>query len=260
MDRVLSSGVSIGTGLLLESIFDVKDRYDSDREIPNKIDIEQYDYHIYNLHTIVRNVLNSLPKPNDGLLEKDLKNFVIDDINMINSYYEDSECIPVIGLNNYDKLYKEFNKHKEFKATKNLISLLELNQWIKDTKFDKVRGIEMSILPSKNMDKYNVLITTSYLLDNHIYGVCDLLESHTGVFKSKHKWNTKYHNVGKHDLSHLPYDKNLHKILGDKTYVAPIKLSLRMKLLEIAEKWNTRTTTSRIREALIKDTELKTYI
>ncbi len=260
MDRILSSGISIGTGIMLESIFDLKNRYDTDREIPNKVDIDHYDYHIYNLHTIVRNVLNSLPKPNNGLNEKDLKNYVIDDINMVNSYYEDIDCIPLLGLNNYDKLYKEFNKVKEYKATKNLLSLIELNQWIKDNEFEKVRGLEMGILKPKKMDKYDTLITTSYLLDNEIYGVCDLLESHTGVFKSKHKWNTKYHPVGKHDLSHLPYDKNIHKILGDKTYVVPIKLSLRMKLLEIADNWNTRTTTSRIREAINKDSELKTYI
>lgn len=260
MDRSLSAGISIGTGLLLESIFKIKDRYDNDREIPNKVNIDKYDYHIYNLHTIVRNVISSFPRPNQGLEEKDLRNYVIDDLNLLCSYYEDSDCTPVLGVNDYDKLYKEFNKNKEYKATKNLISLLELNQWIKDQEFHKVRGLEMVILKPNKVDTDKTLITTSFLLDNDIYGVCDLLESHTGVFKSKHKWFTKYHPIGKQDLSHLPYSKYIHKILGDKTYVVPVKLSERMKLLELSEKWNTRTTDSRIRETIMKDQELNKYI
>jgi len=138
---------------------------------------------------------------------------------------------------------------------------LEVNQWIKDAEFDKVRGLEITIIENAGkIDPDKTLITTSFLLDNQIYGICDLLESHTGVLKSKYKWNTKYHPVGKQDLSHLPYNKYIHKILGDKTYVIPTKLSERTALLELSAKWNIRTTDTRVKEALIKDNELKKYI
>ena len=54
LERVLSANVNIGIGIMLESLFDIKDRYDNKRVIPKKIDIEKYVYYFYNIVTFIR--------------------------------------------------------------------------------------------------------------------------------------------------------------------------------------------------------------
>ena len=59
-ERVIgSTGISIGTHLMLESLFtkDI-DHFDKERVIPNELDINKYSYHIYNVITIARNIIN----------------------------------------------------------------------------------------------------------------------------------------------------------------------------------------------------------
>jgi len=261
MVRTLSGGLSIGTGIMLEALFKMEDRYDESRDYPKKVDINKYDNHVYSIHTIIRNVLSSLPKPNKGLETKDLKNIIVDEINLIHSYYDNVKCKPLLSIVNYDRLCNDFNSKKDVKYTKNILHLLELNDWIKKSNLVYEKGIVMDIISSKlKLESNKTIITTSFLLDFTIYGLCDLLESHTGKLKTKHNLNTKFHPVGKRDLSHLPYIKIIHKILGDKTYVAPVKISDRIRLLELAEKWNVRTTESRVKEAVLKTPELKKYI
>lgn len=264
MERNTSAGLSIGTGMALETIFKLKDRYDLEREPPAFVDIEEYDIHIFSIHTLVRNVINSLPRGNRGIEERDLANLVIDDLNMLNGYYTDVSTTLIISVANYDDLYREFNKNKEYKSTKKITDLVLLNDWVKMQKFEKNPTIEATVSKASDIKvgRKKVLVTTSMLLDVHLYGQFDLLESHTGVLKTYRELGSKYHKLGKKDFSFLPYSKNLHKILGDGTYVIPIKISERTRLLNIAldKKWNTRTSESRIREVLIKDTEYNKYI
>lgn len=262
MERRLSGGVSIGTGMVLESIFTVPNRYDPDRVIPNKVDIDKYDYHVYNLHTIVRNVVNSLPSGNLGYKEKDLKNMVIDDINKLNEYYKDIETTPMIMVTKYAQLEKRYNKAKNNDTvSKALLDLYELGHYVDSLKIEENKSIEMGVFKAGTpTGDAKILLTTSFLLDVVVLGNVDLLESHTGVFKNKYKYNTKLKGVGKVDISHIPYNKITHILLGDKTYVKPVLLVERRELLKIAEKWTPRTTYERVLSDVIKNKELKKYI
>ncbi len=262
MDRVLSGGMSIGTGMALETIFDVTDRCDPEREV-DKIDIEDYDYHIYSIHTLVRNVINSLPRPNKGIEEKDLLNMLIDDINLLVGYYSDVSTEVLIVENDYEKISKPFNKGKDIKLNKTQVEFIELNQWVKDNSLIKSKLLDVNVIKGESVPRdKELLVTTSFLLDVDIYGSFDLLESHTGSVKKKHELSKKYHSIGKSDLSILPYTKTLHQILGDKTYVIPLKISIRKEVYEIAvdKKWNVRTTESRVRETLKRNKDLKDLI
>ena len=61
-----SFGVSIGTGLLLESMFDpIVDRYDPDRPIPPRVEMKKYPYWLINVYTLIRNILTSLTEKVD---------------------------------------------------------------------------------------------------------------------------------------------------------------------------------------------------
>lgn len=268
-----NGGVSIGTGMALEAIFEVEDRYDDSREIPDKVDINDYDLHIYNLHTIVRNVVNAMERPNEGYREEDLMSYVVRDINRINEYYKDSICKPVLSIIDYSSRIKSFNKTKEIKMTKGYLNLSHLNSLIQ---IEDIREqIDMSTVKDKGFDfgSSKILMTTSFLFDFDIYGKVDLLESHTGKLIKPHKLNKKYKTIAKPaepgkrrvigakvDLSHLPYNKLIHMVLGDSTYVLPADLKDRKLLISLAEKWTPRTTDGVIRETFIKNKELRKFI
>lgn len=260
MDRITTGGMSIGTGIALESVFELKNRYDDEREIPNKVDIEDYEYHIFSIHTLIRNILNSFPKESKMTLEnKDFKNYIIEDIHNIAMYYEDSECVPLILNIDYDKYYKKFNMNKEVKTTNALIGFLEINHFVKKLKLDKIKNLPITVINDKQSGIKNkkLLFTTSYLLDFHIYGNHDLLESHTGKLLNRNKLSSKYHKIGSKDLSHLPYTETLHYLLGDRTFVAPMNLVTRRKVYDLCENFNVRTKDMEVRKILSKDEDLK---
>lgn len=254
IERTTSNSISIGTGLALETIFDVPKVFDEDREVV-KEDIERHDIHYWSLHTIVRNLLNSFKGKHKGLEEPDFENMLIDEINLISNYYSDTSCRMLVHYLDYVKLALPLNKGKDEKVSKKQIAMEELNNFVmrfvkKNTKLIEVPIVKLTKTPKRS------LITTSFLLDLSVLERCTLLESHTGVIKRTSSFYTKYHKVGKKDLSHLPYSKTLHKVLGDTTYVKPMKLSDRLEALKALEKVNVLASESRVRE-LLRKTELK---
>ncbi len=119
--RVTSSfHVSIGTGLMLESIFPpTAERYDSARVIPESIDITKYTAHIINAFTLVRNILSSLTDASITDIEMlthgkiELSNTILEEINIIYGLYENTKCKLIVYIPDYITVYKSFNNNKE---------------------------------------------------------------------------------------------------------------------------------------------------
>lgn len=255
-DRVLSGEVNIGIGLMLESLFKVKNRYDDKREIPNQVDISKYDYHIYNIVTFIRNIIQSF-QDKSKIKEKDIINILIDEVNYIyNNYYSLIDTEMMLLIPDYSKLKKELNANKDFNLNKADTDLIEILEFVNKLDKDNLKGLQVKILKINKPQKYNakILLTSSYLLDMLLIGTCDLIESHTGVLKNKHKLNSKYATIGKRDLSHLPYNKTLHMLLGDKTLIKPIGIGSRVEIynISIEKKWNTHTSEEKILQSVKK--------
>lgn len=251
LERVLSANVNIGIGIMLESLFDIKDRYDSKRVIPKKIDIEKYDYHFYNIITFIRNITQSIK--NSDYTTTDVTNILIDELNYINStFYSNIKTEMILFIPDYKSLILEYNKDKEYSLTKHDEDIAEVMEYVKTLTNEKLKGLNVKIVrqDKKEVIHKNILLTTSYLIDIAMIGMHDWLESHTGVLKNKHKLNSKYATIGKRDLSHLPYNKTLHKLLGDKTFVKPIKIGDRVEIynISISKKWNTLTSEDKIKQ------------
>lgn len=252
LERVTSGNINIGLGLMLESLFNIKERYDDKRDVPDKVDINKYDYHIYNVLTVIRDIRNSIRGP---YKEVDLFNIIVDDMNTINNYYTDTECKVVLMFPDYTKQYKIMNNGKEVKETKKfkeVVDLLEVAERFKKKK----AGLLCSTMDVKEATyfKGKMLLTTSYLLDLQLIGICDLLESHTGKLKNKHKVNSKLSSLGKRDFSHIPYNKVTHWVFGDNTLVAPLSIVERKTAYEISleKKWTTHSSENKIRDDLKK--------
>ena len=267
-DRTTTSfGVSIGTGLLLESLFTpTTERYDPDRVIPPHVDPFKYHHYCINVYTLMRNLLNSI-KVTVTLGEVDTKvlaELVVGEIlteirilQSLTSSVELPEDWLVIYIPNYVKLVQQFNINKDIKLKQiqNMLSMFQLySPYLDRITLSNVIKLSSNKLPTIYN---NSLITTHFTLDLLNSNYLTLIESHTGVLKYNHTWYSKYHPVGKEDLSRLPMSDIVLYILGDHTLVRGLSITVKKELLRVAEdkNWTYRTTRDKIVSNL-KDNEV----
>lgn len=267
-DRTTTSfGVSIGTGLLLESLFTpTTERYDPDRVIPPHVDPFKYHHYCINIYTLMRNLLNSI-KVTVTLEEVDTKvlaGLVVEEIlteirilQSLASSVELPEDWLVIYVPNYVKLVQQFNVNKDIKLKQiqNMLFMFQLySPYLDRITLSNVIKLSSNKLPTIYN---NSLITTHFTLDLLNSNYLTLLESHTGILKDNHTWYTKYHPVGKEDLSRLPMSDIVLYILGDHTLVRGLGITVKKELLRVAEdkNWTYRTTRDKIVSNL-KDSEI----
>ena len=243
--------VAIGTGLALESMFDpVIDPYDPDREIPNKIELKDYKYHIWNIYTIIRNLLHSVDEKDKISLITD-KNFTKElnqEIDTLINLYNNTDLTVVIFIPDYDKVMDSFNKHKVSEFTKPMVELLAVRDYLKNYTPD---GLINTITGGFNIPRMegNILLTTHLTVDLlNQHSKITLLESNTGKVKSKYEWYTKYHPIGKRDLDTIPMVEEVLYILGDHNMVIPAPLTTRLELYQVAidRRWTSKTTREKI--------------
>lgn len=243
--------VAIGTGLALESMFDpVIDPYDPDREIPNKIELKDYKYHIWNIYTIIRNLLHSVDEKDKISLITD-KNFTKElnqEIDTLVNLYNNTDLTVVIFIPDYDKVMDSFNKHKVSEFTKPMVELLAVRDYLKNYTPD---GLINTITGGFNIPRMegNILLTTHLTVDLlNQHNKITLLESNTGKVKSKYEWYTKYHPIGKRDLDTIPMVEEVLYILGDHNMVIPAPLTTRLELYQVAidRRWTSKTTREKI--------------
>lgn len=249
-DRTVSSfGISIGTGIALESLFDpTTERYDVDRKVPNDINPETYKVHYYNIFTLARNIVTAVHSNNyykvmDG---PTLMEVLLNEISVIASLYDNLKCEPVLFIPDYSSLYKKMNISK----TGNIVNKdYDLRNFIYSELKKHPIEVPMKVLygtyklkPTSN----SVLILThipSDLLNINKIKKLSLLESHTGKLKTRHDFYTKFHKIGSLDMGHFPYIEELLYVLGDKNFILPFKLTIRRELHNLAldKKWTSFT-------------------
>ena len=247
-DRTTTSfGISIGTGLLLESLFDpTTDRYDSERPIPPRVDLNKYNYYLINGYTLIRNIISS--KQEIYILKG-----LLATTNLKDNYFK-------LIVPEYDYLIKNFNKGKDIniKYIQNTITAIKLFK----PYLESIDYTEVVKTKGYRLDKtitYNSLITTHLPIDLLQSNYMTLLESHTGVLKDNHLWYTKYHALGSLDLSILPMNDIVYFIMGDDHMVRGVDTKYKRELYNIAleKKWSYRTTRDKILMNLSKSEGLQ---
>ena len=258
------TGLSIGTHLAMETFFsnNMLDVFDPDREFV-KVDPNNYNYHVFNIYTLVRNIINSVTDnkiKEEILLHSDFIPTLKKELKIITSLYGSCSCKPVLFYPNYDKIYKRYNKgkdsgitvvYKEHMMIKSILEKLDARETIhscNDGKGYKIPGFEDK--------KANIVITTNIPVDLFNFkGRVDLLESHTGKIKTPSMFNSKYHSIGQANLSHLPFVEELVYLLGDGTIVLPCKISVRKIVYDISKEfnWTPKTTREKVVSNLKRD-------
>lgn len=261
-ERVTSAfPLSIGTSLAMESLFEPMQKpYDPERKIPNKVNLNQYDTCYINLETLYRNLVASLEKTAFSTASvNDLIATLIEEIGIIQGLF-DSE-----GNGCQVKFYHAEHKTLESYASSGRYVGLKLRTPTTDNQrffhaqqlqvFKALDTFTDSILKFKDAFE-----ATSYesalILTHHPYDLIhfkdfkqlDLLESNTGILKPRYQWNTKYHSLGTHDLSHLPFSKKLLFVFGDKSEIKPGSSTMRQAVYDVSKRydWNPTTTPDRV--------------
>jgi len=266
---ITSLGLSIGTGLALESIFidQIETIFDSDRKF-DKIDINKYKIHYFNIYVLVRNIVTSIPTINVNTLmaSNDKVKFITEvldnEIEILDELYSNVDTKIILWIPDYagvqiNLLKKEYignlsKKDEIFLLVHDVIE--KIRKSIRNKTFPIDAYSNKHTLPPSNE---SVLLTSYFALD--LLNVkknpkMDLLESHTGKLVTKEHFNKKYHAVGKQDLTRLPFTEFLLYILGDNTLVKIEKLGSRKEVIEISEKnrWNIYTSPTKVKYDLLK--------
>lgn len=244
---------------MLESLFDIE-IYDATREY-TKVKLESYDKHIYNIYTIIRNILGSYSdiNPIEFITTSQFPTILQNEIKTIASLYGSTNCKPLIFYPNYEDLYKAYNKNKKNIETVTFKQHMAVRDFLK--KYDKDVGIDVcndkkSYKFPKELVSAKTLVTTHIGLDLFNHGDFKLLESHTGALKSRIEFPTKYRKYGQHDMSQYPWMEVLYFLLGDHVFVKTADLRTKNKVLAIFSQYkvNLKTDPARLAITLRQDT------
>jgi len=266
-----NNGVSIGTGLLLETLFNAPtDRYDKEKK-PITHDISNWNIHYYNVYTLVRNIFSSFAKEDKPRLMSDknavreIMNILIRELYILESLYVNTSCKPILYLPDYNHVIKncvpkvDKGIYTQLAAQVNFIgaTIGEIRKRIQTVDIPIDIHVTDHLLP---ITKERVLITT-----NIVFDLCNverriknltLLESNTGAVKTKSMFSTKL-KFGDNDLSRLPFIEEMTYIFGDSFLTSSYDIKVKRQILKdaIDKKWTPMSDPYTVRTAIAKHTD-----
>jgi hypothetical protein len=256
--------VSIGTSLALESIFDGSQQpYDPARVIPNKVNVQNYQEIWININTLFRNITGAVePEIALSASAQDYRDVILQEMDVINNLFQvegNGTCRPRYYHITYAKLKKKTDQRIKFRedntpSQKFYIRKIEEAIKLLMAATDQIVQFDSEI-NSPGHAKLSALILTHYPLDllsaENFYRL-DLIESHTGILKTKKDWNTKLYPVPDRNMKILPYLKRFVLLFGDKVQIHPSDIRIRRQVLDIAiaKQWTPMTTESKVMQDL----------
>lgn len=255
---VSSFPISIGTAIALESLFSPRIQpYDTNRQIPNNVDVHQYKVMFFNVLTLFRNLQGALDKETFMAAKaEELLGVILQEIDIIRSLFNvegQGLCEPIFFVPTYDYFYKnskfrmikfrqdntEFQKLYTGKQSKVLFELVKRKDIVKIDKDLPVNGKKEALLLSH--------IPLDLLNYKH-FNKFDLLESHTGKLKNRFTWNSKYYPIPDVDMNMFPFNRKFLMVFGDKTIIHPSDIRIRKQIADVAKArhWTAMTTLDKI--------------
>lgn len=244
------SGLSVGTHIPIERIFPKQFKPYGDIEpTTDVIKLSKYSFVFFNALTLLRNILGSFVyKDKDTVIAKnDIGSLLVNEIEILKNLFEDKNYV---YLPNYDKVLKVLNSNKKTDIT------------TKDQQHNLYYSMLKGMVKSKHIRPYidsidhvlpkpsgDVLVFTSYPIDLLNRGRFSLLESNTGKVKTEKDFYTKFHSLGKEDLSDIPFTIETVYMFGTSNLIKPLPLNTRREIYKISKEkhWTYKTTSERIR-------------
>lgn len=257
--------ISIATSLALESIFiGRQDPYDPSRSIPNQVDIRQYQQVWFNIKTLIRNIIGAM-SDSKIMNPQEILDILSEEIEIIKDIFRVEGAgiaKPIFYTSEYIKT-KAPHVHQAVKVrpanTPAQILYHKNEELILKSFFKHIDKKDDQHLQFKDLievkaidgTKPKALIVTHFPYDLLSYGEfdkLDLLESHTGVLKSREIWSSKLYKVPNGNMNLLPFIRKTLLVFGDNNMFRPMPIELRRQILDIAErrKWNGLTTKDKV--------------
>jgi hypothetical protein len=256
--------LSIGTSLAFETLFEgVQAPYDPERKIPERANIQNYNIFMINVETLVRNIIGAVPThdaesltPQALLitLEEEI-NYIIDILNIhdplkkVKLYFYSRNYTLIKKTFIRSKIVRFYEPHTQKQIILNgqLYGTLKLLR--KDKNYDFVNyDLGINLYP-KVAETALILTHIPYdLLSYGSFRQLSLLESHTGIIKTKKDFWTKYYDSKKLDLSNIPFQRKLLGIFGDHVMFKPTPMIIRKDVMDLARKckWTSVSTESKV--------------
>lgn len=240
LDQRNKSGfpVSIGTGLSLESLFDpIQEVYDEGREVPNKVTLTDYSLFVFNISTLLRNLTNSIKYEELILVSKqDIYNVLLEEIEFLTYYFNENNLFIKFYINNYQFVKDHYDKDGKLRksTTEKQLFINSIFDYCLN-KLKKEDDVDYFSNDIKYSKKDRVLLFTHVpwdLLSYRNFVKLDLLESNTGIVKTRKEFNTKYFKIPDKDMSFLPFMEYLLVKFGDHVMFHPSPLKERLEIYE----------------------------
>ena len=234
--------LSIGTGLAFESIFEPTiEVFDPERIVPDTKDINEFNVLLVNISTLLRNIIQSLNCDFDTLVKKvgnnEVMDTLLDEINFIELLCGQNNVNVKFYINTYKFVKSVYGKTPgklRIAKTSKQHFINDINEYClkKLMKEDDVIKFDSYVKLTK---EDNCLIFTHIpwdLLAWNKFLNLELLESHTGLIKSRAYWNSKYYQVPDTDMSFLPFMEYLLTTFGDNVMFSPDSISKRKDVIK----------------------------
>lgn len=238
--------VSISTSLALESLLKGRQQpYDLERKIPKLVKLSDYSDIWFNTQTLFRNLMGSLDKKHlKDLNPRILMELMWIEIEMINDVFKNeggNVCIPRYYHSTYaypKRMSSEVVRFRMDTTTnqKNYTALRDETLRLLYKRVDNYFKVFSDTVSPERRTKSLILTHMAYdLVSIKDFDRLDLIESHTGVLKSRQHWNTKYFKMSV-SLEKMPFTRRLLKIFGDNSLIKPMSQALREQILEVGDK------------------------
>lgn len=272
MNRNTSSfPISIGTSLALESIFLPRTTpYDSTRRIPNEILLSEYDEIWFNVSTLFRNLRGSVVS--NVIKQTDYKEMtdwlIVDMANIMDLFLREGKgmCRVYFYTSNYKALKSKYSGSKVVAFREKVTAIQKF-----DAKLESDTTKELLKRYPKDIVQFDSKIipggvSSRALIMTHIpYDLCsynkfaklDLLESHTGILKTKRDWASKFNVYETERQLWLPFLEKILLIFGDPYLIKPMLPGIRGEVIRIGRisKWTPMTTLDKVNMDLRQITE-----
>lgn len=263
--------ISIGTALALESIFLPRTKpYDSTRTIPNEIQLANYDEIWFNVSTLLRNLKGSVVSSvikNTGYKEL-VEYLVVDMANIMDLFLREGKgmCKVFFYTCSYKSLTNKYANSKVVKFREKTTAIQKMEEKLDhDTIKELLRRYPKDIEQFDSRIRSKAMSARAMIMTHIPYDLCsyssfgrlDLLESHTGILKSKRDWASKFNVYETEKQLWLPFYEKMLLIFGDPYLIKPMLPGIRAEVVRIGRKskWTPMTTLEKVNMDLTDITE-----
>lgn len=226
--------VSIATGLALQTIMEpTQSVFDEARIVPDRPEPTLYTDYMINVSTLTRNIITSMPFIElQKCSTKDVLDTLIEEMDYLGTLFKMQEHRLHFYIHSYSFVHAHYDKKLRTASTAQQVHSFKLL----DTCMTHVKRNAMALSFSKDIHlerASSALVMTHVpwdLLSHGRFKRLDLLESHTGVIKTRKDWNTKYFKLPEKDMSFLPFMEYLLTTFGDGVMFKPAPIKDREKL------------------------------